>query len=249
MGTDTVILGGLEVKNQSIELADKLSISFQQGFGDGLLGLAYGLINKVTPLPVATVPENLIIQKKAPVKKQIFTAYLSSYRDANKPDGNSFFTFGHINKKALGGQKIHYAPVDNSQGLWQFPASTASIGDRQVSRFDNTAIADTGSSLALIDDALCKAIYDLIPGAYYEPIVAGYVYPTNTTIDKIPDVRLAVGSKEFAMRKADFPFADVGLGLSYGSIQSRGDLSFDIYGDAFLKAVYAVRSLRPCSLS
>jgi len=44
VGTDNVTIGGLLIKNQSVELAKVLSTEFQQGAGDGLLGLAFGSI-------------------------------------------------------------------------------------------------------------------------------------------------------------------------------------------------------------
>ena len=243
MGTDVVSVGGLKAKGQTIELANRLSPSFQAGFGDGLFGLAFGTINRVTPLPATTFAETIIAQKSVPVAKQLFTAYLNSYRDAGSPFGKSFYTFGGINKKALGGQAIHYAFVDNSQGLWQFQSQTATITDREVSRFDNTAVADTGSSLALIDDAVCDAIYSTIPGAYYDINAAGYVFPSNTPMDQLPTVKLAVGDKEFAIRKADLAYADAGNNFTYGGIQSRGSLSFDVFGVTFLKSVYAVSAI------
>ena len=240
VGTDLVKLAGLKIKDQAIELANELSPSFQKIPGDGLLGLAFGFINHVSPLPVATAPENLAAQGNIPKDKQLFTAYLSSYRDAQDRDHKSFYTFGFIDQKALLGQEIHYAYVDNSQGLWQFQSSTASIGDRQVALFDNTAVADTGSSLALIADSICSVIYDAIPGARYEPTVQGYVFPTNTTLDQLPVVKFAVGDQEFAIQKEDLAYADAGGGFTYGGIQSRGDLSFDVLGDTFLKSVYSV---------
>lgn len=57
VGTDTLVLGGISVENQSIELANKLSTQFVQSEGDGLLGLAFGSINTVQPTPVATPVE------------------------------------------------------------------------------------------------------------------------------------------------------------------------------------------------
>jgi len=48
----------LEVKGQSIELAKKISAQFASGVGDGLLGLAFGAINTVSPTPVKTPVEN-----------------------------------------------------------------------------------------------------------------------------------------------------------------------------------------------
>lgn len=211
--------------------------------GDGLLGLAYGFINHVSPLPVATPPENLIIQKKVPTQMQLFTAYLSSYRDAKDRDNKSFYTFGFIDKTALGGQEIHYADVDNSQGLWQFPSTTVSVGDRQVVRFDNTAVADTASSLALIDDSVAGAIYSAIPGGVFNQTIQGWTFPTSTTIDQLPLVKFAVGDQEFPIQKEDLAYADLGNGFTYGGIQSRGDLSFDVFGDTFLKSVYSVSFL------
>lgn len=44
----------------------------------------------------------------------------------------------------------------------------------------------------------------------------------------------------FSVQKEDLAFHDLGNGLSYGGIQSNGDLPFNIYGDTWLKSVYAI---------
>lgn len=41
VGTDVVNIGGIEIQNQAVELASKISASFRQSAGDGLLGLAF----------------------------------------------------------------------------------------------------------------------------------------------------------------------------------------------------------------
>ena len=241
VGTDIVKIGGLSIEGQTIEIARQLTPSLQTNPADGLLGLAYGTRNTVNPSPVKTPVENLIDQKDIPNDKGLFTAYLGSWRDVNDPDkGQSFYTFGFVDKPSLGGQTPFYAPIDISQGLWQFASTTSKIGDREVERTDNTAVADTGATLALIDDALCSAIYDAIPGARYEEQVQGYVFPSNVTADQLPVVSFAVGDQLFPVQKEDLAFADVGAGLTYGGIQSRGSLSFDILGVTWLKSVYAV---------
>ncbi|KAL8940334.1 MAG: hypothetical protein Q9211_002328 [Gyalolechia sp. 1 TL-2023] len=241
VGTDNVTLGGLVVEGQSIELAKKLSAQFASGVDDGLLGLAFGSINTVTPKPVATPVENMIAQKDIPKSSELFTAYLGSYKDKNDPDhGISFYTFGYVDETALAGQTPHYTPIDNSQGFWQFKSTTASINGKTVDRSGNTAIADTGTTLALVDDSLCQAIYDAIPGAKYDEQQQGYLFPSNTSVDKLPVVAFDVGGKEFAVQKEDLAFADAGHNMTYGGIQSRGDLSFDILGDTWLKAIYAI---------
>ncbi|KAL8829003.1 MAG: hypothetical protein Q9191_002268, partial [Dirinaria sp. TL-2023a] len=240
VGTDKVDIGGLVIKNQAIELANTLSEQFQQGVGDGLLGLAWGNINTVSPKPVATPVENMITQEDIPKKSELFTAHLGSVNDDGDADRkDSFYTFGYIDQDALGGQEPYYTPVDNSQGFWQFTSASATVAGETVDRSGNTAIADTGTTLALVDDATCEKIYKAIPGGKFDSTQQGYVFPTDTAADKLPIVSFAVGEKQFDVNKADLAFADAGNGMTYGGIQSRGDLTFDILGDTFLKGIYA----------
>ncbi|KAL9137497.1 MAG: hypothetical protein Q9175_001297 [Cornicularia normoerica] len=241
VGTDVVNVGGLIIQNQAIELAQTLSTQFQQDSSDGLLGLAWGSINTVTPNPVQTPVENMISQNDIPKTSELFTANLGSVKDANDPDkGESFYTFGYIDQKALGGQTPYYTPVNNSQGFWMFDSTSAVVAGKTITRSGNTAIADTGTTLALIDDKTCEAIYKAIPGGKYDSTQQGYIYPSNTTVDKLPVVSFAVGAQQFALQKEDLGFADAGNGMTYGGIQSRGSMTFDILGDVFLKSIYAI---------
>lgn len=243
VGTDNVTLGGLKITGQAIELANKMSDQFIQGTGDGLLGLAFGSINTVTPTPVATPVENMITQQDIPAGSELFTAKLGSWRDANEPDkGESFYTFGFIDDATVqaSGAEIAYTPVDSSQGFWMFDSTSATVNGTTVDQSGNTAIADTGTTLALVSDATCKAIYDAIPGSTYDQTQQGYVFPSSTTADQLPVVTFAVGSTQFAVQKEDLGFADAGNGMVYGGIQSRGSMTFDILGDTFLKGIYAI---------
>ena len=240
VGTDSVTIGGLTINNQAIELAKDLSTQFQQGTGDGLLGLAFGSINTVTPTRVQTPVENMISQQDITANMELFTCNLGSWRDT--PD-TSFYTFGYIDQDvitAAGGTTPYYTPIDNSQGFWMFASASFSINGTRTQRSGNTAIADTGTTLALVDDATCKAIYDAIPGSSYNSTQQGYVFPTTVTADQLPVVTFAVGDQQFTVQKEDLAFASAGTGIVYGGIQSRGTLTFDILGDTFLKAIYAV---------
>lgn len=228
-----------------------MSDQFIQGAGDGLLGLAFGSINTVTPKPVQTPVENMITQQDIPSTAELFTANLGSWRDANEPDkGISFYTFGYIDQDVVkaSGQEIAWTPVDSSQGFWMFNSESAVINGTPVTQSGNTAIADTGTTLALVSDKVCKAIYDAIPGSTYDNNQQGYTFPSNTTADQLPTVTFAVGDTQFAVQKEDLGFADAGNGMVYGGIQSRGTMTFDILGDTFLKGIYAV-SILTCMLS
>jgi aspartyl protease len=121
VGTDTVAIGGVSIKDQAVELAKKMSTQFVQSAGSGLLGLAWGSINTVQPTPVNTPVENMIAQSDIPKAAELFTAYLGSWRDTNEPDeGKSFYTFGYIDQTAAGSATPSYTPVDNSQGKNSF---------------------------------------------------------------------------------------------------------------------------------
>ena len=48
--TDTVTLGGLVIKDQTVEAADTLSDAFKSESGDGLLGLAFNTLNVIAPV-------------------------------------------------------------------------------------------------------------------------------------------------------------------------------------------------------
>lgn len=192
VGTDLVTIGGLKIQNQAIELAKTMSAQFAEGTGDGLLGLAFGTINTVTPKRVQTPVENMITEEDIPASAELFTAYLGSLKD---PNSQSFYTFGYIDQSIVtaSGEDIWYTPVDNSQGFWTVNSTSATVNGKSVARDGNTAIMDTGTTLALVDDATCQAIYNAIPGATYDQASQGYIFPEDTTADQLPVVTFDVG--------------------------------------------------------
>jgi hypothetical protein len=208
VGTDNVTIGGLTITNQGIELANKMSSQFVASTGDGLLGLAWSL-NTVTPEPVQTPVQNMITQQDIPQTAELFTAYLGSWKDANDPDkGESFYTFGYIDKPTIdkSGEQISWTPVDNSQGFWMISSESVTVNGQTTGQSGNTAIMDTGTTLALVSDTTCKAIYSAIPGAIYDQDSQGYIFPDNLTADQLPVVTIAIGGKQFTVQKEDLGF-------------------------------------------
>jgi len=237
--TDTVKLDTLSISNQAIEVASKLSPAFMmRDESDGLLGLAFSSINTVKPTPQKTPMENMIAQRL--ISRPLFTVKL------NKGDSSGFYTFGYIDRTIAGDvSAIRYTPIDSSKGFWEFPSTTLRIGRRIVQRASgNTAIADTGTTLILLDDAACSAIYGSISGATHGNSQGGWTLPSNAT-DLPSTISFAVGNYMYSIPGIDLLFADAGDGRAYGSIQSRGQNSQDILGDVFLKRVYAIFDQTP----
>lgn len=243
VGTDVVSIGGLKIQNQAVELAKKLAAQFAQGTSDGLLGLAFPQINTISsggsPDPQPTPVANMITQDDIPKEAELFTSAFYSSRDQEE---KSFYTFGFIDQDLVtaSGAEISWTDIDNSQGFWQFPSGSTVINGQTITQSGNTAIADTGTTLALVSDQVCEALYKSIEGATYSSQYQGYIVPNTVTAADLPDFSVAVGDTQFVIQKEDLLFAPADSSNWYGGVQSRGDMTFDILGDVFLKSVYTV---------
>ncbi|KAK3359079.1 aspartic peptidase domain-containing protein [Lasiosphaeria hispida] len=242
VGTDVIVVGGLRIEGQAIELASKLSKEFSEGAPDGLLGLAFPKLNTIMtngkPDPQPTPVVNMITQSDIPKDSELFTSCFYSARDQK----DSFYTFGWIDEDLVkaSGEEIAWADIDNSDGFWSFSSESVTINSTKVELSGNKAIADTGTTLALVSDDVCDALYKQIDGAEYSEKYQGYIIPNTATADNLPDFSIAVGDKEFVVQKEDLLFAPADDNNWYGGVQSRGQLPFDILGDTFLKSIYAI---------
>ncbi|KAF5582253.1 endothiapepsin precursor [Fusarium pseudocircinatum] len=234
---DTVSIGGLSVEAQAVQVADKVDESFatQQEL-DGLLGLGFSSINTVTPKKQKTFFDNA----KTEHDTGVFTADL-------KHDAPGTYTFGVINKTAYEGD-ITYTTVDSSTGMWAFTSTGYAVGKGNVTKTAITAIADTGTSLMFLPEAVNKAYYSQISGAKIDATAGGYVFPCDT---KMPDFTFYVGESGITVPGAYMNFAPLEgpvpgekegkreVGTCYGGLQSSaGDIN--IFGDIALKAAFVV---------
>ncbi|KAK4199367.1 aspartic peptidase domain-containing protein [Triangularia verruculosa] len=243
VGNDTISIGGLVIKKQAVEVAKHVSAQFSQGVMGGLLGLAFKQINTVHSItgrdPQPTPVDNMIAEEDIPKEAELFTSAFYSSRDL-QPE--SFYTFGWIDQDLVekSGEEIAWAKVDSTEGFWLFDSASASIDGEKVELSGNKAIADTGTTLALISDQACDALYKKIDGAAYSEQYQGYLIPKSAKVDDLPELSVAVGEKEFVIQKEDLIFADADDSNYYGGVQSRGSMPFDILGDTFLKSIYAI---------
>jgi hypothetical protein len=159
----------------------------------------------------------------------------------DKGDSNGFYTFGYIDDTVLpSGSEITYADVDSSNGFWEFQSPKLVVNGKSIARASgNTAIADTGTTLILLDDSAVKSIYSTIPGASLNNSAGGWVIPSSAS-SNLPSIGFSVAGTVYNIAPEDLLFADNGDGTYFGAIQSRGQNPQDILGDVFLKRVYVV---------
>lgn len=186
----------------------------------------------------------MIAQNDIPADSALWSVYLGSVKDIDDPDhGNSFYTFGNYDESIVKAskQEIGWTGIDSTEGFWMFPSESATINGKILDLTGNKAMADTGTTLMLVSDEFCKALYSAIDGARYDKDVGGWIVPADNVGGR-PDVTIAIGNKQITIEKEQLAWVDLedGSGMMYGAIQSRGNNTFDILGGTFLICCYAV---------
>jgi len=191
----------------------------------------------------------MIAQKDIPLA--LFTCKLSS--SINKTNGavdnSSFYTFGFVDQdtlKAANATDFTWTPINTLNGWWQVPSSSYYINGKQYQRknVSNQAIMDTGTTLYIVDDDMCKQIYAAIPGAKNDPNY-GWVFPASTKLAQLPNIQVQIGNALVNIDKRfyNYTFTDGSKRTCFGIFQSRGTFPIDIAGDALLRNVYSVSAV------
>ena len=189
VGTDVVEIGGVAVQNQAVELATKVSQTFiQDTQNNGLLGLAFSKLNTVQPQQQKTFFDNVLPSLAEPV----FTADL-------RHNAVGAYEFGRIDNTKFTGD-LAWIPVNTAMGFWQFTTSAFAINGQTMKVTPSQAIADTGTTLMLVSQAVANAYYSQVQGARMDPMAGGVTFPCNTNL---PDLFVDVGGKYMAQIKGD----------------------------------------------
>ncbi len=224
-GTDTVTIGTTTVQGQCVELADTVSSGFVSDAGDGLIGMAFSSINTVQPQAQNTFFENALPSLDSP----LFAAYLPETADGS-------YDFGYTDSTKYTGT-IQYAPVDSSNGFWEYSTANYQVGSTTYSQSGYTGISDTGTTLILMGDDAVDNYYNAVSGASYSSSQGGYTFPCSATL---PSLSFQIGDNYATVPGSILNFQDVGDGTCFGGLQSVGSGTQNIYGDVFFNANYGV---------
>ncbi|KAI9810108.1 MAG: Type I transmembrane sorting receptor [Pycnora praestabilis] len=226
VGTDTVQIGATTVTNQAVEPAESVSSTFVSDTqSDGLVGLAMSSINTVQPVQQKTFFDNA----KASLASPLFTANLKH----NAP-GN--YNFGYIDSSEYAGS-ITYVPVNTANGFWEFTSNGYAIGSGSFVSDSIDAIADTGTTLLLLDQNIVTAYYAKVSGAKYDNTQGGYTFSCSATL---PSITLGIGSYKAVVPGSLINFAPVSGNTCFGGLQANTGIGFSIFGDIFFKSQFVV---------
>lgn len=229
--SDTVKLGGIVLQNEGVEAASVVTGFITNSVADGILGLGIG----VDDVGIPTFLQNL--------RGVLFSCALTR---PSEPQG--FYTFGEIDHTlAPSSSDVSWTNVItdvniNPYGYWLFPSTFIIVGGTTIQRPDNTAFADTGTTLIRLgDDNLLAAIYHSFGGIYDLDLNDGnglWVFPVKATV---PSIILPVGDFNIEITPQDLK-VDVTPNGEYfiGALQSSGGTPWDVFGDYWLRNVYAI---------
>jgi hypothetical protein len=200
------------------------------------------MVSSVMPDPQLTLFDNLLPTLSYP-------AFSVNFRE----DDSGYYAFGSIPTSAYTGT-LSSISIYPDTGYWAFISPFFTIGSKiQYNLNASLAIADTGTSLLVLDPNVVDAYYASIPGAVNDPSPAcgGYCYPCNATL---PVFGFSMGDHVVYVQPAYIFYAVVSLtnssgtykpDMCYGSIQnnldSDGDsLGLQIFGEPFFRSAFVV---------
>ncbi|KAH7060703.1 aspartic endopeptidase Pep1/aspergillopepsin F [Macrophomina phaseolina] len=230
---DTVSLGGMNFPNLTVGAATTASTSFVSAAYDGLLGLAFDVLNTVKPVKQKTLFTQII--------SSLPTALFTSNLKRNAP---GTYNFGYIDATQYNGT-ITYTNVDTSNGWWQFNTTGYGIGIQAPIARSYSGVADTGTTLMILPSDIVTAYYAQISGATYSGMYGAWIYPCNSPM---PNLNLMFGNTRATVPGSMMTYGPIDyVGNCYGGLQQNDGLGIAIYGDIFIKSQFIVydRSKNP----
>lgn len=157
---------------QAVEAATAISSSFVTGVQDGIVGM--GFIDGNTCSPNSCY--GFMHQAASVLPRNIFTATL-------RHGAAGEYDFGFIDHTKYTGALSYVDVVDfQGAGYWEFFASGYSVGSGAEVSSSIDIIADTGTSLLLMDDNVINAYWGKVTGAVNNATVGGIIFPCTSTL-------------------------------------------------------------------
>ena len=224
--TDVVKVGLVVAEKQAVESAINIPFDFPS---DGIMGLAFGIINQVKPVKQTTFFETV-----APtLRRKVFAANL-------KAEGNGTWDFGYIDKSKYTGE-ITYTPVVGNQKHWTIALQEYAVGNNSFgSAKVGEVILDSGTSLVYLPESVVADYYSKVPG-YVKTLGGTHSFPCNNTI---PDLHFKIESRVFSLpgRVINYAVIDPTRNICAGALDSNLNMRYAILGSLFMQNYYVIHS-------
>jgi aspergillopepsin I len=223
---DTVTVGDIVIPDAVVESAVQVSPSMAQDLVmGGIFGLAYGLESEVHPR------QPTVLKTMSPLLEyKIFSTDLQYHADGT-------YQFGSVDTTKYRG-RINWTPLIPRAKYWQFNFSGLNVAPSNLWYYSQwTAIADTGTTLLMLEDELVEFYYADVHHAEKNETTGIWTYPCQTIL---PDFNLVIGNFTARIPGKYINYTEYEGSLCMGGLQGNFGSPFAILGDIFLKALYVV---------
>ena len=249
-------VGGVTAQKQAVETAKNVSDQFVSNDNlDGLLGLSFSSLNTVRPQSQLTFLDS--------VKPQLALPLVAADLKHEQPGS---YDFGYLDSSKYK-SPIVYTPVQLSYrrstnnagyyGYWNFSTTSYQVGSSAPVKTTRYGIADTGTTFLYLDQDIVEDYYSQVPLAEYVDLLGVYVFPC---IDTLPDYVFTPynTTMKVTIKGSDINYTNIlnivsatsilspvlnllgPAGVCIGGMQPVPAGLPNIYGDIFMKSVYAV---------
>ncbi|KAJ3197192.1 Vacuolar protease A [Irineochytrium annulatum] len=264
-----MVAGDIYIGNVSIgdAVADRLLIGVsdkedQDGDTDGILGLAYSSISQIKLRAKESeynkAETNFLNALNLPKGADMFGFYLSDYEDGDAGE----VVFGGYDADRMTGN-ITWLDI-NSESYWQFDISDmryrvgeddtdVTVGDYGGEEVKGSsiatdkcrsAIADTGTTLVILDDVVAAEINAKL-GAKQIELDFGAFYEIDCSVANDPDaptlyISMGRGKGELVLPPSAYVLASDDSGECLSGISGGADGGVGIFGDIILRQYYSI---------
>ncbi|GAA94723.1 uncharacterized protein L969DRAFT_103498 [Mixia osmundae IAM 14324] len=227
--TDSVSVGGLSAKSQTLASINYMSDGFASEPGDGILGMAYQSISSLNAKPFF---QNLVSQQTQ--MRKVFSFYLAE-------SGSELYLGG--SNRALYSGNLEYHPV-TSKAFFTI-SGRGYINGKSLSKSTRSYTIDSGTSQIATTYAEAKAFWSKVPHASPWTAVPGtWKYPCSQKIN----LSFAFGKgRKWAIPDSLFNQGLIASGSSMcmGAVTVIDSLDSGswLLGDTFMNAVYTTFDL------
>ncbi|KAJ3176023.1 hypothetical protein HDU87_005540 [Geranomyces variabilis] len=187
---------------------------------DGLFGLAFSELSNIGQATDGNAPIDALGLKS-------FAFYLTN--DASQ---SGELSLGGADSSKYTGS-FNYLPL-NAETYWQFSTSsaTASVNGKSHKFTTKNAIADSGTTLVIVDDAVASSIYSAVGADSQGNIDCG-------AADSAPPIVFNLGGKSYSIPASVWLFND-GDQCICGVQGGAADAGVVIFGDVFMRQYYTL---------
>ncbi|KAK0455067.1 aspartic peptidase domain-containing protein [Armillaria borealis] len=245
LATETVMLAGVTVQNQTFGAVSRTTDDFNYFPNDGLLGMAFGSIARCKQ---PTLFENMMAAGL--VEARMFSVHLTRKREKGSEASGSLCLGCWDATKAR--EKPLYIAV-KSETYWTVFMDAVIVGQQRKSfaSLKLNAVIDTGTTLIYVSRLVAEQLYMMIPGSSPADDVGQgmYKYPCDSEVN----IALVFDGHKFPIDRRDFVLGKIDANSSYcvGGVLSHDGSGLDanlvIVGAVFIKSYYTTFDYGPRS--